>query len=91
MPRKMKRNCLVQEGIRRMRNTKRELPWSLKASILSEYCHKMMISGYGEKFRLEVIQAAVRGYEKQCLAADRGITPLHRPREFQVEERRNKK
>ena len=91
MPTKIKRNCLVQEAIRRLRNTKRELNWSLKAEILSEFCNKMMISGYSEKFRFEVIQAAVRGYEKQLDDADRGIKPLYRNREFQAESRWKKK
>ena len=91
MPRKVKRNTLVQEGIRRLRNTSRELPWSVKAEILSEFSHKMMLSGYNEKFRLEIIQSAVRGYDRQCDASDRGIKPLYRPREFQAEERRKSK
>ena len=51
----------------------------------------MMLSGYSEKFRLEIIQSAIRGYEKQCEAADRGIRPLHRNRGFQKEERWKKK
>ena len=61
--------------------------WWIKAKILLEFCNKMMISGYSEKFRLEVIKSAVRGYEKQCLDADQGIKPLHRSREFQAEQR----
>ena len=88
---KIKRNTLVQEAIRRLRNTSRELPWDLKAQILSEFSNKMMISGYSEQFRLEVIQSAVRGFEKQCEKADKGIAPLHRPREFQTEQRWKKK
>ena len=91
MPNKIKRNALVQEGIRRLRNTSRELPWQLKADILSEFSHKMMMSGYNAKFRLEIIQSAVRGYDRQCDAADRGIRPLYRPRDFQAEERRKSK
>ena len=50
-----------------------------------------MLSGYSEKFRIEIIQSAIRGYEKQCEAADRGIRPLHRNRGFQKEERWKKK
>ena len=91
MPLKVKRNSLVQEGIRRLRNTKRELPWNVKADILSEFCHKMKISGYSERFRLEVIQSAVRGYDRQCDRADQGITPLHRPRSYQRAERLKQK
>ena len=91
MPMKVKRTCMVQEGLRRLRNTRRDLPWDQKAEILSEFSHKMMLSGYSERFRLDTIQSAVRGYENQCAAADAGVKPLHRPREFQSEERRKNK
>ena len=50
MPMKVKRNSLAQEGIRQLRNTSRDLPWSTKAEILSEFSHKLMISGCNEKF-----------------------------------------
>ena len=53
--------------------------------------HKMMLSGYSVKFWLETIQSAVRGYENQCKADDDGVKTLHRPREFQAEERRKNK
>ena len=66
LPAKMKRNSLVQEGIRRLRNTKRELDWSVKSEILSEFSFSLYMSGYSEKFRLETIQSAVIGYERQC-------------------------
>ena len=91
MPEKMKRNCLVQEGIRRLRNTSRSLGWELKAEILSEYSNKMRVSGYYAKYRLEVIQAAVRGFQVQCEKADKGVKPLHRPREFDSHSRWRKK
>ena len=41
----------------------------------------MKNSGYSEQ------QSDVRGFEKQCEKADKGLTPLHRPREFQTEQR----
>ena len=34
-----------------MRNTHRELPWSIKEEILSEFSHKLMCSGYSERIR----------------------------------------
>ena len=64
MPMKVKRNSLAQEGIRRLRNCSRDLPWSEKAEILSEFSHKLMLSGYSERFRLDIIQSAVRGYQR---------------------------
>ena len=91
MPTQIKRNSLVQEGIRRLRNTKRELLWSVKSEILSEYSFSLMLSGYSEKFRLDTIQAAVKGYERQCQEADSGGTPLHRPRSWDQSGRRKKK
>ena len=57
-----------------MRNTHRELPWSIKEEILSEFSHKLMCSGYSERIRYEIISAAEVGYERQCDRADRGIT-----------------
>ena len=91
MPERIKRNSLVQEGIRRLCNTKRELPWSLKKDILSEFSHKLMMSGYSDKYRLEVISAAILGYERQCERADSGGIPLHRPWSYEREARTRKK
>ena len=91
MPPNIKRNALVQEVIRRLRNTSRDLPWELKASILSEFSRSLMLSGYPESFRLEIIRAGVIGFERACDKADNGGTPLHRPRSYRREERRRAK
>ena len=91
MPLKMKRTALIQEGLRRLLRTRRQLPWEIKARILSEFSHKMMLSGYWERFRLEVIEAAVRLYDLKCQRADQGTEPLHRLRSFKRAERRKKK
>ena len=77
--------------MRRLRNTKREIPWERKTEILSEFSHKLMVSGYNERFRYDVIKSAVEGYDKQCRWADAGTVPLHRPRDFDEENRRKKK
>ena len=61
MPDKVKRNCLVQECLRRLRNTSRSLDWTLKAEILSDFSNKMRVSGYCARYRLEIVQPAVRG------------------------------
>ena len=91
MPTRIKRNNLAEEGLWRLRNTKRDLAWEIKADILSEFSFSMMLSSYSEKVRCEIIQSVLTGYERQCDRADRGITPLHRPRDYNKEERRNKK
>ena len=42
------------------------------------------------KFRLEVIQSGLRGYEQQCDCADQGVTPLQSPHSFKREKKRQK-
>ena len=91
MPTRIKRNTLAEEGLRRLRNTKWELPWGIKAEILSEFSFSMMISGYSERVRQETIQSVILGYNRQCERADEGITPLHRSRDYKREERGKKK
>ena len=63
----VKRATLTQEAVRRLRNTDRSLPWSISAEILSEYSNDLRRSGYSEKFRSEVITAAIKTFEKQCV------------------------
>ena len=91
MPNNIKRNSLAQEVIHRLRNTKRDLPWSVKAEILTEFSHSLMSSGYSEKFRLDIIQAGVIGFEKQCETADSGGTPVHKPRAYNRKGKNKKK
>ena len=60
LPTKIKWASLVQEGVRRLVNTRRQLDWdTIKVDILSEFSWAMKISGYSEKFRLDVITAAI--------------------------------
>ena len=82
---------MTNEVLRRLRNTSRELPWSVFADTISEYSNDMKNMGYGEKFRAKVIQAALTGYRRQCQLADTGARPLHRPRSYDEVNRRNKK
>ena len=61
MPDRTKRECLVQYAMTILLNTSRQLPWEVAADTLSEFSHRMLVSGYHAKFRLEVIKAAVMG------------------------------
>ena len=76
------RVSLTQEVIRILRNTKEELLASAKNDLLSEFSLRMKLSGYSEKFRLEVMSCGVAGYEKP------GICPLYRHKGYIKEERR---
>jgi len=88
---RQKRVSLTQEVIRILRNTKKELPDCVKNDLLSEFSLRMMLSGYSENFRLEVISSGVAGYEKQLARAEAGTCPLYRPKGYMKEERRKKK
>ena len=63
----------------------------MKSEILSEFSFSLYMSGYSERFRLDIIQSAVIGYERQCERSDNGEIPLHRPRDWNKEKRRRKK
>ena len=87
----VKRATMTNEVLRRLRNTWRGLPWSVFADTISEFSNDMKNMGYGEIFRAKVIQAALTGYKRQCELADTGARPLHRPREYDAVNKRNKK
>ena len=60
-----KRAALSSEALRRLRNTSEELPWAVKAEILSEFSHKLRCSGWDEKSRYDFIMAGLTGYRRQ--------------------------
>ena len=80
---------MTNEVLRRLRNTRRDLPWSVFADTISEFSNDMRDMGYGESFRGKVIKAALTGYRRQCELADSGVWPLHRPRGYDAVNRRN--
>ena len=91
MPHNVKMATMVNEAIRRLRNTSRSLPWATKVDILTRFSNDLRLSGYNQQFREKVVQSAITGFTRQCEAADNGGTPLHRPRSYQRAERRKKK
>ena len=91
LPPNVKRATMTNEVLRRLRNTWRELPWSVFADTISEFSNDMKNMGYNEGFRSKVIQAALTGYRRQCQLADTGARPLHRPRDYDRVNRKNKK
>ena len=91
VPDRVKRCTHTQEVIRRLRNTSREMDWNIKADIISHFSYSLMISGYSERYREEIILAGLKGFEKQCIRSDKGEIPLHRPRSFNRKERVKKK
>ena len=91
LPGKVKRISLVQEGLRRLRNTRPDLVPRLRSELLENLCEKMMISGYPEEFRAGVIRSAAVGYERLMAASASGERPLYRPRNWQQQARQEAK
>ena len=91
LPKKVKRMSLVQEGLRRLRNTCPDLVPALKQELMEGLAEKMMVSGYPEEFRVGVIRDAVVGHERLLAACERGERPMYRPRRWRQQERRKAK
>ena len=79
MPTRIKRNNLAEEGLWRLRNTKRDLAWEIKADILSEFSFSMMLSSYSEKVRCEIIQSVLTGTSASVTGQTEGSLPSTDP------------
>ena len=89
--RKMKMAVLVEEGVRRLRNTARGLDEEKRRSVMEKWSRKLRRSGYPATWRHEVIKAAYEKFDKMCEDEDNGVRPIHRPREWKERERRLEK
>jgi hypothetical protein len=91
LPDKIKRNTHVQEGLRVLRNCRRDLPWPVKAEHLSTYMKRLQMSGYNHRYREQIITASINSFRKMEEAEDKGERPINRPDSFKMEERAQKK
>jgi hypothetical protein len=87
MPKSMKRSVLTQEAIRILRNCSDQLPWSRVTTILSDFCLRMKISGYNERYRLNIIKSAIKGWERQKERHNQGLQPMYREKRWNREQR----
>ena len=88
---RIKRSSLAQEGIRRLKNTRPDKVEQRMGELLTDMAESMMLSGYPEGYRQEILEAAVVGYRRQVAASERGERPLYRGREWNKKERTNEK
>ena len=87
MPEKIKRITLTMEVIRILKNTSKELPWISKANMLTNLAARMKVSGYGEAYRLEVVQQGILGYQRMLERENEGGPPVNRPKNYRRIER----
>ena len=85
---KMKMAVLVEEGLRRLRNTSRGLEWQRSRVVMEKWSRKLRRSGYPATVRHQVIKTALEKWDKMCEEEDAGVRPVHRPREWKEKERR---
>ena len=84
-----KKSIHVRELVRRLLNTSRKLDWdSNTAPILTEYMGRMLIAGYNEGYRRSCLGHALRIYDSMVLDDIEGRRPIHRPKDWNREERR---
>jgi hypothetical protein len=84
-----KKSVHVRELVRRLLNTSRKLDWdSNTAPILTEYMGRMLIAGYNEGYRRSCLGHALRIYDSMVLDDIEGRRPIHRPKDWNREERR---
>ena len=60
-----KRNVMVNEVGRILKNCSVYLPWEVAANKVSYFVKRMEFSGYSEEFRFEVVEMAVRRHERK--------------------------
>ena len=87
----VKRTALTQYGLRILRNCKLEIEWEEKAEMLSIFMERMRDSGYGERFRQEVLVSIINGWKKMLEEQEAGRRPINRPRRWREDERRESK
>ena len=91
IPSKEKRTILTQECMRVLRNTKIELGIETRNKHLNAFMLKMKNSGYPVKYRKEILNSALKGFEKMVKDNENGTKPLFRDRNWNKEERNKEK
>ena len=84
-----KKSVHVQELLRRMLNTSPRLDWKVEvAPVLTEYMGRMLVAGYSEGYRKNVLQHALRIIDKMKKEEQEGVRPLYRAKEWEADRRR---
>ena len=70
---KMKMAVLVEEGVRRLRNTSRGLDWERSRVVMERWSRKLRRSGYTATVRHQVIKTALDRWDKMQEEEDAGV------------------
>ena len=95
MPKSVKRTVLTQQVLQIMLHCSRNLPWDAVRKHINGFMMKMQLSGYEQGFRYEVTKSAINAFETMMENEERGIRPIHRPKDWhrveRVEEKERKR
>ena len=81
----------VQEVLRRLRNTSRDLPPENAENIIRDYMQELREGGFPKKVRLEIVQSATVGFGRLWEKEIKGETRINRPPEATEKKRRAEK
>jgi len=85
-----KRNSLLQEGLRRIRNTCQEAPVEEFRLVMSKYMNMLRISGYDEKYRVNLLKGILKRKDDIEIMIGNGTRVRYRSREQIVEQKQQK-
>ena len=87
----VKRSTIFAEIMRRLACISQELDKSETERVLSKYMYQLMISGYNKKFRLEVLQGALKRRQQLDNLINKGRIQRYRSRAQLIETKMRRK
>ena len=82
IPEKVKRTTLTRQALRILRNTTLDLPEKEKSELLLEFSARVRASGYGTRYRQEIITSAMMANDRMRKEQEDGGRPINRPRSY---------
>ena len=81
---------MVEEALRRLRNCSPSLSLTEKGQHLTDFAYSLKLSGHSENFRRDIIERAVKRYNKEIENHNSGSQDIYRSREDRKEQIRIK-
>ena len=91
MSRKQKRSILTQELLTIMNNCSPRLDEATPKKHINEYLKRLQFSGYNKEFRYDIYNSAKKAHQKMVEDAAKEIRPIHRPKTWKRDERKQEK
>ena len=86
-----KRTILSQELLRIMTHCSRNLPDEIRIKHINEMMRRIQYSGYNKESRYDIVNSALKAYENLLQKEKDGERPLHRPKDWNTEQRDKEK